>query len=55
MIKKYQEDYFKKKILSKESYNSTVDKYQERLLKIDEAIPLMEAKLNDVHKKKDFF
>lgn len=46
MIKKYQEDYFKKKILSKESYNTAVDEYQERELKIKELIPILESKLS---------
>jgi tetratricopeptide (TPR) repeat protein len=54
LIKKYQEDYFKRKIISKTSYNAAVDKYQERLLKIKEKIPIIEYKLKNKEKKGRF-
>jgi hypothetical protein len=54
MIKQYQEDYFKKKKLSKESYDVAIDKYQERMLKIKETIPVLESKLKNKEKKNKF-
>ena len=52
LIKKYQEDYFKKKILSKDSYDSAVDAYQERPLEIKEALPQLESSLEKRSAKK---
>lgn len=51
LIKKYQTEYFKHRKISKESYNLAIDKYQERLLKIKEKLPLLESKLEQQRAK----
>ena len=45
-IKKKQEEYFSKKIISKSEYNTTIDEHQERMLVIREKLPVLKAKLN---------
>lgn len=53
-IKKKQEEYFSKKIISKSEYNTTVDEHQERMLVIREKLPVLKGKLNkreNMHKR----
>jgi HEPN domain-containing protein len=45
LIKKSQEDYYKKKAISKDSYETAIDRLQIRMVRIKEKIPVLEAKL----------
>ena len=51
LIKKYQEEYFRKKKMSKDSYDAVVDQHQERLLEIKETLPLLESRLAEKENK----
>ncbi|HLG25121.1 MAG TPA: hypothetical protein VI564_09385, partial [Candidatus Nanoarchaeia archaeon] len=45
LIKKLQEDYYKKKLISKYSYEAALDKHQKRSLEIKEVLPILESKI----------
>jgi hypothetical protein len=47
LIKKTQIDYFKKRVLLKETYDIRMKKYREMMLEIGETIPALQAKLGE--------
>ena len=49
LMKNLQNDYFRKKTVSRHSYEMVLDKYQARMLKISEKIPVLESKLMKKH------
>ena len=51
LVKGAQEDYFKKKSISKHTYELIVDKHQSRMLKINETLPSLHSKVAKHQKK----
>ena len=54
LIKKLQEDYFRNKKLSKSSYEISIDRHQERLLRIKEIMPDIESRIEKISKRNNF-
>ena len=51
LIKKAQEDYYKRKIIAKQEYELIMDKHQERIVEIKERLPVYKQKLKRVINK----
>lgn len=54
-VKKSQVEYYVKQMIDKETYRTIVAKHQERLIKINERVPVLKDRINRIKTKKKIF